>query len=380
MNVTFQYTTPDDMYNGNKNSGVIGDLTSGFADISLNADSLALFLVNETLDVTEPIELNDMCILVPKAGTAPIIWNLLRTLSRDTWLVTLLSIVFMVLIIKLGQAVNKMIYSPVYPFYEYTWNRTSMVTFQSFFGDAIRKIPTAAPMRILIICWCISSFLITNAFQAKLISSLVLPRALDDIETVEQLGRSSLQVVYPKALANHINEYTNNQTKNALRDHFLEVETEGKLNELVFNKSATAAFVMMRFQADLVEKRTVDKATGKPFYKTMKECLLTFPRVYFLKLGSMYVDYVSELVRRFHETGFIAKWNGQAEFINALHGNVVAEEIDVEDVDDGSVQVVISTQHLQTSFYLLLVGLFIAAMTFIIENIHFRRNRPDPSE
>lgn len=372
MNVTFIYTTPNEMYNGNKNSGVIGDLTRGIADMSFNADSLAQFLVNETVDVTEAIERNDMCILVPKAGNEPIVYNLLRTLSKATWMVTLLSLFVVMLIYRWTQDIQKFIHSTKYSFYEYSWTEISSLIFQSFFGDSITRIPISMPLRILIIGWCVYSFLITNAFQAKLISSLVLPRGLNDIETIEELGHSNLKVMFPKALANHIKEYTDNHTWSILKDQLVEVESWKKFDAAICNKSQTTAFIMMRFHADLMEKRSFDKIAGRPLYKIMKECLLSFPRVYFLKLGSMYVDYVSELLRRFHEMGLVDKHAKYTDFMNALHGNVAVEDNENDNVDEANIKVVITVDHLQTAFYLLLIGLIAASFAFIGETILFR--------
>lgn len=372
MNVTFIYTTPNEMYNGNKNSGVIGDLTLGNADMSFNADSLAPFLVSETLDVTEAIERTDMCILVPKAGDEPIVYNLLRTLSKTTWMVTLLSLFVMMLIYRYTQEIQKQIHSRKYSFYEYSWSEVSTIIFQSFFGDSITRIPISMPLRILIIGWCIYSFLITNAFQAKLISSLVLPKGLNDIETIEELGHSNLKIMYPKALANHINEYTDNRTMSILKDQLVEVESWSKFDAAICNKSLNTAFIMMRFHADLMVKRNFDKAAGRPSYKTMKECLLSFPRVYFLKLGSMYVDYMSELLRRFHEVGVIVKYDRYFDFVNALHGNIPVED-ENDNVDESNIKVVITTDHLQTAFYLLFIGLIAASLAFIAEHFYFRR-------
>lgn len=372
MNVTFTYTTPHEIYNGDKNSGVIGDLARGPADMSFNADSWAPFLVNETVDVTEPFERNDMCILVPKAGDEPIIYNLLRTLSKLTWLVTLFSLVVMMFIYRWTQSIQKSIQSGKYSFYEYSWTEVSTIIFQSFFGDSITRIPISMPLRILVIAWCIYSFMITNAFQAKLISSLVLPRGLDDIETIEELGHSNFKIMYPKALANHIKEYTDSHTMGILKDQLIQVDSWSEFDAAISNKSITTAFVTMRFHADLMEKRNFDKIAGRPLYKTMKECLLTFPRVYFLKLGSMYVDYVSELHRRFHEMGFIVKWARYTDFVNAMQGNFAVEENENENVDETNIKVVITTDHLQTAFYLLVIGLVAASLAFIGENVYFR--------
>lgn len=372
MNLTFIYTTPHELYNGNKNSGVIGDLTLRDADMSFNADSLAPFIVSGTVDVTEPFERNDMCILVPKAGDEPTIYNLLRTLSKTTWMVTLFSVIAMMLIYRWTQDIQKFIHSKRYSFYEYSWTEVSTIIFQSFFGDSITRIPISMPLRILIIVWCVYSFLITNAFQAKLISSLVRPKGLNDIDTIEELGHSHFNIVYPIALANHIKEYTDNHTMSILKDQLLEVDSWSKFDATMNNRNQTA-FVLMCFHADLMEKRMFDKTAGRPVYKIMKERLLTFPRVYFLKLGSMYVEYVSELLRRFHEMGFIVKWARHSEFENGLHGNIPVDDDEDADVDEGNIKVVITTEHLQTSFYLLFIGLVAASIAFLGEKIYFRR-------
>lgn len=104
----------------------------------------------------------------------------------------------------------------------------------------------------------------------------------------------------------------------------------------------------------------------------MKECLLSFPRVYFMKFGSMYVDYVSELLRRFHETGFIVKWTSSSDFTNGLHGNIPMDDSEDDDIDEANIKVVITTDHLQTSFYLLLIGLAAAMLAFFGEHSYYR--------
>lgn len=363
------------MFNGNRNSGVVGDLTIGEADISFNTDSMTELLVGDAVDATVPFERNDMCVLVPKAGNQPNAWNLLRTMSKLTWVITILSIVAMMWIYRWTQSIQKLIYVRKYPFYEYSWKDIATIVFQSFFGDAIRRIPQSMPLRIVIISWCTYSFLITNAFQAKLISSLVLSKGLDDINTFEQLGHSNLRIKYPRALHHLINEYTDNRTMNILRDQLEVVESWSDFDAYINNKSSTSAFILMRFHADLMQKRNFDKIANRPFYRIMDQCFLTFPRVYYLRLGSMYVNHVSEVLHRFHETGFIVKWTRHAEFINGIKGNIPVDDIEEEVLDEGDIKVVITPEHLQTSFIFLAFGLFGASLAFIGERIHFQRNR-----
>lgn len=102
----------------------------------------------------------------------------------------------------------------------------------------------------------------------------------------------------------------------------------------------------------------------------MKECLLSFPQVYFLKLGSMYADYVSILLRRFHESGFIVKWTTNSEFLKALHGNIPIDDDETDKLDEANIKVVITTDHLQTSFYLMFLGLAAASLVFIGEHLY----------
>lgn len=251
------------MYNGYKNSGVIGDLMQGHADISFNADSLAPFLVNETVEVTEAFDRNDICILVPIAGDAPIIYNLLRTVSKFTWLMILLSLIVMAAIYRLTQNIQQFIHSRRNPFYEYSWTEISTITFQSFFGDSITRIPVSMPLRLLVIGWCIYSFLITNVFTAKLIGSLVLPHRLNDIGSIEELGNSKLKIMYPRALADHIRQYADNHTMSMIADQLVKIENWNEFDAAIGNRSLYGtAYIMMRFYAELMEKKHYDKSTG----------------------------------------------------------------------------------------------------------------------
>lgn len=67
--------------------------------------------------------------------------------------------------------------------------------------------------------------------------------------------------------------------------------------------------------------------------------------------------------------GFIAKWTRYSDFVSALYGNHQMEDEENDDLDEANIKVVITIEHLQTSFYLLSIGLAIATLVFIGEHI-----------
>lgn len=296
-------------------------------------------------------------------------------MSKMAWITVILSFFFMATVYRIIQGIQK--YAPLYRVckekYLYSWPEILSGHFQSFFGDSINRLPTTLPMRALIVVWCIYSFLVTNAFTAKLISSLVLPRFQTDLETLDDLGSSNLKIVYPNLSNSTVFNFLQNNASlfAALRDQLIAVSNEEFYSLIATNKTGNA-YVLPKFKADFLTKKYFDKINGRSYYHLMRQCMVYLPKIYMLEQGSPYLGHVNELLGRFHEMGFVVRWERETTFRLSLGGKIQEEE-ETNVIDESEIKVVITVSHIQTAFYLLFFGLALALLTFIMEHYQFWR-------
>lgn len=379
-------------FNGSKNTGILGHLEQGVANFGFNAQGNNPHLFNGTVDVSNSFERHDICIIVPKAGTESILYNLIRTLSPWTWLLVVVSVLAMVAIFKWLQRLQQCLVSAPAgrEQTQHSWPEALSIHFQSFFGDSIIRLPNSLPIRCVIVCWCLYSFLICTAFTAKLISSLVLPKGLEDINRLDELGRSSLRIIYPEYLNTTLYRYLDDdrQMLGMLRDQMQPV-TKNQFIGLMAKERHKNAYVLKNNMAEYMVRKYVDVSNGgRPFYHRITACLVYMPKVYLLQLGSPYRRYLNEMLGRFWDMGLMVQWQRQSDFRQNIALNKVASKSgmaaanaasstsisgnggigsDDEVIDVTKIQVVITLNHLQAAFYVWTLGLIISAVAFVIE-------------
>lgn len=255
----------------------------------------------------------------------------------------------------------------------YTWVETFATHFQSFYGDSITKIPHTIPLRAMIVCWCIYSFLITSAFTAKLISSLVRPKHLDDINTIDELGNSNYKIIYPDYLNETLFTFLNTDrwSFGKLQDQMMGV-TAKDFYTLVNNNRTGNAYIMSNYMAEYMVSKHFDSANGRSYYHLMHECLVYLPKVYLVQQGSLFLGHFNDLLARFYEMGFIVHWDRETVLEYSADGVIQEDE---QEVDESEIKVVIKMTHLQTAFYLLIIGLVISLTALAIELWYYKRSQ-----
>lgn len=403
MNATFRYFRPTLPFTGANTTGVLGDLYFRNADFGFNAQSHVPSLHGGLVETSNSFERHNICILVPSSAAEPTLFNLLYTMTPLTWTIVSVSICTAVVTYRWMLAAHRaLIISPQARenLGAYSWPETMSVHFQSFFGDSICTLPRSWPLRLLIWCWCLYSFLITTAFTAKLISSLVLPRHLADIDTLRGLADSPLNVVYPQHLNATLWQFLSGDEDTSLlaglRDQMRAVPGSPERFHALMGAERTAnAYVVHSYMAKYMRRKYVDAQTGRSAYHLMHECLVYLPKVYLLEKGSPYVGHVNELLGRFNEMGFMGQWEEETTHRFAVQAGPQAAGILLADGDGGGggdgaggsdeddlgqlaeedIKVVITVSHLQTAFYLLALGLAMATLAFAGERWQVRRER-----
>lgn len=356
-------------FNGSTNTGVVGDLGEKKAHFAFNAQAYAPYNFLDTVEQSNAYDHIKFCVIVPRKGIKPIAFNIFHTLSTATWLMVIGSIIFILITFTVVQRVQKEI-SPenhkYYSFIEFT-----AITLQSFFGDSIERIIFSFPIRWIFIGWLTYSFLITNAFTATIISSLIKPNHLSNINTIVELGESNLSILYPKVLRKNLENGFDNETWQLIGDNLKEIESWERFVDIVNRNKTQYAYVIADYIAHYMVNSNIDKRTGESIFHMVPECLVSHPKVYLFQRGSMYLGFINELLGQFHEMGMFRRWIREMNFWSMIKGLRTGNRMDR--IDYSAVKVVITLEYLQTPFYMLGAGLLVSLNVFLIERWWYKR-------
>lgn len=348
----------------------MADVTEDRAEFSFNGRFLNPDFQENHVETTNSYERDDMCVVVPKAGFKPTFYNIFRTMSRTTWVCAIAMAFITVTVFNMIQSLQRKWYTKrnLNEIKRMTWLDTFMMMNQSFYGASIGKLPTTLPLRLIFAGWIFYSFLMTSSYTGKLVSKLALPQYLDDIETLQDLKESGLEIVVESSFVPILEENLDYEFWKSIRGRITSLKP--KAFKAHFNENKTnAAYAMENHRADYAVFRNYDKVTGRPRYQKMSDCLIYYPKTYIVGQGSPYLGRVNELISRFYEVGLVQYWEQLSEFQATIKGEIIDEDEEEEndEDEDEDIKVILSIEHLQGAFYILAIGLGASFVVFIIE-------------
>lgn len=304
--------------------------------------------------------------MVPEAGSLPSYQNIYFTLTGESWIFVAVSILVMTLIQKSFEL-----------FYRKTtktsidanqkdrplW-KSFLYTIQAFVGDSITKVPQAPSARLILLGWILYSYLVTSAFTAKLLSSLISPRQEDNIDTLDQLFKSNLEICAPTEIKPNFEQYVykNIREKFFRRPEFTPFNNITKRIDMTL-PDRKSAFVMAEYILNQFIVKYYDKVNQKPYFHKMKEGFMYFPGVYLIQRGSPHLEYINYLLGMFHQFGFYVCWEEMAAFKESLGDSYESQQID----DESDSSVTLTKDHLQTVFYVWSLGIICAMFSLVGE-------------
>ncbi|XP_037030220.1 uncharacterized protein LOC119070041 [Bradysia coprophila] len=372
MNATFTYISPKFSFNGSNNTGPFGDIVQKRAHFSFNIHAYAPYNFNNTVEQTNAFDHVKFCVIVPRNGMSPVAFNIFHSMTPAIWVLVIVAIVIVTIALASVQYAHKNIRKRINHLTEqhksYTIVELASIVLQSFFGDAIEQIAFYHhSLRFILLGWLIYSFLITSAFTATIISSLIKPNHRENINTIAELAASKLTILYPKPIAKNIENGFDYHTFQLLEDNFKEINSwEEHLTILNQNKTQYA-YVLADYYCSHAVRSNIDKETGESIFHMVPECLSSHPKVYFAQRGSMYLGYVNELLGRFHEYGMFRRWIAESKFFSVMKGLRMGYQAADKEVDYASVKVAMNMEYLQTPFYMLVMGLLLSTIIFCVE-------------
>lgn len=371
MNATFTYMSPKYSFNGSNNTGPFGDVVHKRAHFSFNVHGYAPYNFNNTVEQTNAFDHVKYCVIVPRNGVKPIAFNIFHSMTLAIWLLVIASIIIVTIALAAVQYIHKKIRQRIANILVKHKNYSPIdlvtIVLQSFFGDSIETIAFRHSLRYILLGWLVYSFLITSAFTAKIISSLIKPNYHENINTIAELGASNLTIYYPKPLAKNIENGFDNDTIQMFVDNFKEVNSWEQHLKILNENKTQYAYVLADYYCLYIVRTTVNNKTGESIFHMVPECLASHPKVYLAQRGSMYLGYVNELLGRFHEFGMFRRWVAEAKFLSLMEGRRTKYQTMGEEIDYATVKMVMNMEHLQTPFYMLASGLLLSTVMFCVE-------------
>lgn len=221
LNATMMITRPHSYNNHNLSSDICFlEVAKEYVDVAMNIRFLVPDTFRKQAESTVSHTRDDLCVIVPKAKTAPTFWNIFRSFGSLVWALILVSVL-------VANVFCYILKSEV--------GRVPMQLFAGALTMPMTQIPPNHSIRLFLIFWLYFGLLICSAFKGNLTSMMVFQPYLPDINQLGALARSHYHIIIRPRHVKHI-------------QHFLTLghKHESRIREQMLEVSDTQMYEMMR--------------------------------------------------------------------------------------------------------------------------------------
>lgn len=357
MNATIQIIEPVHsnlggfIENGTAN-GVLGYLLNDTVDVGLNARFFRYRQFLGCIEVSTTTGRDDLCILVPRAGIISNIGNIFDSFEIPVWILIIIALPLYAFVIELYVKFHSAAPQSM------SFGRSLL----RFFGWNINQpqshLPNAAILKCLFSIWIFYSFFITSFYGGNLTSYLLLKPRAADIKTLKEFHDTNYKIRAMSRYADLLNELTINDRSFSGR---IEIISEQEYFTYLRTKERKYAYAnknhLNRFY---LKNRLLFEA-----YRQIEECPLPYINVYAFPYGSAYKRSINEILQRVQAAGLYDLWNRMDSYRGTFQRAryLFRQRNDV----DSNTHVPISIYHLQSAFYLWLLGCLLSVTVLFIE-------------
>lgn len=316
--------------------GYVMDMINGAVDFGMV--SSFLFLLNLDVRVSYPRRMDDVVAVVPAPQMIPQYRYLSLVFSENLWLAVLLAL----------SAVSL----AKYIVHRHCSGLLSSILEVSamLLGKQIEGLENStAAVKILLTQWCFCAMILNVAFQCCLTSIIITPKYEKQIETLEELTHSNLEV-----LINQWHRMIAGQDKSL--NACLVTDTETNIIRRMMRGDTSKAYaVQLSVAEEIVPKVFREKL---PVYHIVREHVVPGFSVYLFPAVSPYVEETNRFLLLDQQFG-LSKYN-LSDRAFAFSGYSTAELVPL------------NLSHLQTVFYILVVGYLVSIIVLFLEILTMR--------
>jgi hypothetical protein len=221
--------------------------------------------------------------------------------------------------------------------------------------------------RLLIVGFLVYGFIIISCYQTLLISNLMSPGYLPDLQTLAEFNRTMFDLYDPYS------EFKLRANKHLINITFRNQEliTNTTLWGLKNSQLVGSGFGYLTTDrvASFFLTTTANIRNGRPLMHKIDEGMLFAPSCYRLLRNSPYQMIISSWINRFREAGVYQKFDWDS-FYEVKREKLLETQESMDDITDEKAEVQFSD--VEPAFLLLGFGCAIASITFVIELIYYR--------
>ncbi|KAI4504573.1 hypothetical protein M0802_000123 [Mischocyttarus mexicanus] len=338
-----------------------GDIVYGRADVTFASFFVKPYSKNKhNFEFTSQTGYDSICVFVPKARKIPKWLRIHHMFEPSIWFCSIISPII--------------VYLMCYVLLLFTSQRTKVFdriklaykVFQFTVGFPT-KLPRSCPERILLSTLSITNVTIAGLFGGLLYKSLTNDIYYKDINSLSELDASGLPIVFLKY--NLIDVFSDEPTESPVLNNLRTKFKHGvrALHDASFFRNASGLIRKKHFY--LTEQSLLNDDLS-PKLHLVKECPRNYYLAYPIRKNSYLLEKIDLIIGRLHQAGLLTLWNNRTVMDLIYQRRNAPSRMQVH---AGDKFVPFNLEDMQTSFYLLIVGLLLSSIVFCDEKGWLRR-------
>jgi hypothetical protein len=219
------------------------------------------------------------------------------------------------------------------------------------------------PGRLCTVTRLLFAIIITNAFQGFLTSYLAVPRYLPEINTLKSLDKSGLGIFVTPGVRSCLTLDENDKIMAKLWRQLIKHDRNFSVvaYRIARKKDVAGMFRDLTASSYLRNKRYMKD--GHPMLHSVRQNILSVYSVCAVPRHSPFLPRFDVIIGRLLEAGLQQKWIG-----DTVHRAALDCKISPVSHPHAAKPAPIGSTHLQTAFYILLIGLLCSTLVFIIQH------------
>ena len=242
-----------------------------------------------------------------------------------------------------------------------------LLTFSIVLGEAVFVRPQTWYLRLFFVVWVYYCLLINTAYQSSLISVLTKQQFEPPIDTLEKLLDSQMPYGYIAPLKMWCNKVVGLTSKQLLGGGIECPTLDYCLKRIISTQNFAVCGGGLHNL--YLSYQTKYSFSGTPKFVPFKDVIVSYYPTMFFRPGSPFLHNFDSIILRMLAAGMVDHFWEDIKMRNI--GHTEEEDEDEDDEEGGSDAVVLTLNHLQSAFILLILGLAFGIIVFIIELICF---------
>ncbi|KAK5644461.1 hypothetical protein RI129_005761 [Pyrocoelia pectoralis] len=334
-------------------TGAIKELYTKESEIAFNQIFVKDYHTPE-LTFTNTISDDCVCVIVPKASLIPKWTAIFYAFSNQVWIAIFIIIttaiigLFIIRKYDINRTAKNIQNEHVY---DHSWSTVCLDVCQALFNITYRNVFSSKyHNRLILGALFLHALIINTLFQGSLVTVTTSQKRYPDINTMKQLVESNYYIsTYSPTLADIFNN-TENPYMQKLSKRFILLDDESPPLPAILSRRLKHNFLFST------------KQKGTQDIHIVQECARSFSLAYLVHRNAYFLHDFNDIIAKVVEAGLINQWN---EMLKLNLSDMLEQNTYVEEhVEFPRPFTVID---LQTSFYILIVGLTISYIVFLFE-------------